>query len=188
MPSSSSSFPVVSYHPPPIDAALDAQVTFDIVRYRLRRAVFAMLSLVIIVSELGLGIALLLTHSQEPYGAQAVVLSSVSTLVLTLDVSLGIRERASAHHATLNTLVGIRNQVRHPNASPLWQDYATARAFTKINYVEAMMDYCSWRETGVPPEPHPVRRRGGAGDPGGAGRPLHPGGAGRPLHPGGAAA
>lgn len=128
------------------DAALDARVQADIVRHRRRRSLFAALSLVVIVGQLGLGVAMLGTtlHSPEEgaYGTQAIVLSALSTFLITLDVTLGIRERAAAHHAALYGLLGIRAQLRHPNASPLWADYATIRAHTKINYIDAVADAC----------------------------------------------
>ena len=126
------------------DAALDARVTADIVRYRQRRSVFSALSICLIVSELMLGVAVLFAHINDTHGAQALVLASTSAFLLTLDVSFGIRERAAAHHATLNQLLGIRNQMLFPASSTLWQEYGTVRAYTKINYVEAVLDGCSW--------------------------------------------
>lgn len=139
------------------DAALDARVRADIATSRRRRTVFATLSVLLILGELMLGVAILLTHAQDPYGDQAIVLSSVSAFVITLDVSLGIRERAAAHHATLNQLRGVRNQMLYPSSSALWQEYASIRAFTKINYVEAMIDgWCSWSVAGSTPPPPSV--------------------------------
>ena len=127
------------------DANLDTRVQADVVRYRFKRTVFAALSILLILSELVLGISILMLHVNNPLGTEAIVLSSVSAFLLALDVSFGIRERASSHHATLNQLIGIRNQMRYPTTSPLWQEYGTVKAYTKINYIEAVCDGCSWR-------------------------------------------
>ena len=131
------------------DAVLDARVQADVVRYRFKRTVFAALSILLILSELMLGACILLVHVRDPQSdasiASLVVLSSVSAFLLTLDVSFGIRERASSHHATLMQLIGIRNQMRYPTSSPLWQEYGSIKAFTKINYIEAVCDGCAWR-------------------------------------------
>lgn len=127
------------------DAVLDARLQADVVRFRCRRTVFSALSIVVILSEILLGIAILLTHLSDPHDTQAIVYSSVSAFVITIDVTFGIRERASAHHATLNQLLSIRNQMRYPSTSPLWQEYGSVRAYTKINYIEAVFDGCSWR-------------------------------------------
>lgn len=132
--------------PPGFDALLDERVRTDIVHYRSRRSVFAFLSLLLILAELFLGVSILVAHlNGDPYSTNILVLSSVSAFLITMDVSLGIRERAGAHHATLNQLLGIRNQLRFPSTSILWQEYSTVRAYTKINYIEATLDGCSWR-------------------------------------------
>lgn len=127
------------------DATLDVRVRADIVRFRFKRTVFAALSIVLILSELVLGVIILVLHVRNPLGTEAIVLSSASAFLLAVDVSFGIRERASSHHATLNQLIGIRNQMRYPTTSPLWQEYGTVKAYTKINYIEAVCDGCSWR-------------------------------------------
>lgn len=127
------------------DPILDTRVRADIVRFRFKRTVFAALSIVLILGELMLGVAILMLHVRNPLGTEAIVLSSVSAFMLALDISFGIRERASSHHATLNQLLGIRNQMRYPTTSPLWQEYGTVKAYTKINYIEAVCDGCSWR-------------------------------------------
>ena len=128
------------------DVVLDERVKEDVVRFRFKRTVFAALSIVLILGELILGVSILLTHINNPYGTEAIVLSSMSAFLITLDVSFGIRERASSHHATLNQLIGIRNQMRYPTTSPLWQEYGSVRAYSKINYIEAVCDgCCSWR-------------------------------------------
>lgn len=130
------------------DATLDARVRSDIVRCRFKRSVFAALSLLIIVGQLSISAAILVTTVRAPdqaHGALAIVLSAFSAFLLTLDASLSIRERASVHHATLTQLTSIRNQMQYPNTSPLWQEYGDVRAYSKINYIEAICDCCSWR-------------------------------------------
>jgi len=124
------------------DAELDARVSSDIVRFRFRRGVFSVLSLIVIVGELFFGVAFLVTALQHPGSMQAFIYSTMSTFLITLDVTLGIRERASAHNATLNQLIGIRNQMRYPQTSLLWQEYGDIQAYSKINYFEAIFDTC----------------------------------------------
>ena len=145
------------------DPRLDARVRSDVVRYRFKRSLFAALSVLIIMGELLLGVGILLLHVRNPHGTEALALSSVSAFLITVDVAFGIRERASAHHATLNRLLGIRNQMRYPDTSPLWSEYSSIRAYSKINYLEAVFDSCSWSlpdpieaPTGVAPPPLPT--------------------------------
>ena len=131
--------PLVHY-----DAELDHRVSHDIVRFRFRRSVFAALSIVIVFGELFFGVAVLVSAISQPESMQALVFSALSAFVITIDVSLGIRERASAHNATLNQLIGIRNQMRYPETSVLWQEYGQVKSYSQINYIESLFDCCSY--------------------------------------------
>ena len=156
-----------------IDTTLDDRVRNDIGRYRFRRGVFAALSVCVIFAELTFGVATVLAtlaaHNEETTSTHVFVYSAVSAFVITVDVAFGIRERASAHHATLNQLIGIRDQMRNPGSSPLWQEYGTIRAYSKINYIEAVFDSCTWTvppplaiPPTLPPAPRSLARGRGA--------------------------
>lgn len=136
------------------DAMLDGRVRADIARLRRKRSIFAFLSIMVILTEVTLGVLILVAVMRDASGTDAIIISSISTVLLTIDVSFSIRERAAAHHSTLTQLVGIRNRMRYPQSSPLWQDYHSIKAFDKINYIEAMCDCFSWT---VPvPDPRPL--------------------------------
>lgn len=127
------------------DAELDALVVAQIGRTRFRRAMFALLSLVVIVAEIGLAVALLVVSVRDDDAASGAIVyfSAASTLVLTMDASLGIRERAASNHAKLNQLLGIRLQLQNPGTSHLWAEYADAMAHSRVNLVEAVLDTCA---------------------------------------------
>lgn len=124
-----------------MDLELDRRVTSDIAVFRRRRAVFSFLSIFVVMSELTLAVALFLATLQDDLQS-AVIASSVSALVVTFDIVLAIRERASCHHATLQTLLGIRAQMRKPESSLLWQEYHDVQAMKRINYVDSLLDSC----------------------------------------------
>lgn len=121
------------------DPELDARLAVDIARARRRRTVFALLSVGVVASEVVLAAALLLATMRDA-AEDAVSFAAISTFVLTFDAAFGLRERAAAHHAALLQLRGIRDQMRHPLTSPLWQEYGAVRAYTRISYLEAVFD------------------------------------------------
>ena len=129
------------------DPVLYNRIEVDIVRYRCRRSVFALLSLLIILGQLSVGVGIVVAnvaHSDaEDYGSEIVVLSSISAFLITMDISLGIRERAAANHAVMQNLFGMRNQMKFPRSSALWQEYGNIKAFARVNYIEAVFDLCS---------------------------------------------
>ena len=125
------------------DPALFVRVCGDIRRYRRRRAVFALLSLLIIVTELALSAATLVASLRAPYATASIAFAALSTFLITADAALGIRERASSSHAALNHLLGMRDQMCHPLTAALWQEYGHVRAHAKINYLEAVCDACA---------------------------------------------
>lgn len=123
------------------DSDLDNRVARDIAVYRRRRAIFSFLAILVVLSELTLAVALFLATLDDNL-EYAIIVSSVSALVITFDIALAIRERAASHHATLNSLLGIRAQMRHPATSMLWQEYHDVRSHQRINYIDALLDGC----------------------------------------------
>ena len=123
------------------DSELDRRLAEDIVFFRRRRGIFAALALVVVFSELTLSIALFLATLGDQLES-AIIFSSAAALVVTFDIALAIRERAASHHATLNSLIGIRAQMRHPQTSLLWSEYQDVRSQTRINYIDSLLDSC----------------------------------------------
>ena len=121
------------------DATLDERISEDLDVSRRRRSLFAFLSILIILSEIGTSIALLIASVRND-SHTAFLLSATSAFTITLDATLGIRERASYYHSSMALLRGIRTQLRHPSTAPLWSEYASVRASRKINYIEAACD------------------------------------------------
>lgn len=131
------------------DSNLDNRVSRDISRFRAKRALFSALSIVVVTSELSLAAALLASSLNDDYESMF-VLSALSTFILTLDVTVGIRERASCHHATVNALMGIRQQMRAPQSSLLWQEYYGIQGVRKINYIDSVLDICDCKLPSAP--------------------------------------
>lgn len=127
------------------DPELDRQLAEDIVFFRRRRAIFAALALVVVFSELTLSVALFLATLGDQLES-AIVFSSAAALVVTFDIALAIRERAASHHASLNSLLGIRAQMRHPQTSLLWSEYHDVKSMSRINYIDALLDSCCGRD------------------------------------------
>ena len=124
------------------DPVLDELTLTDIARYRFKRSVFAILSIVLITTEMVCSVGLLLASLNEHH-TEALVFAAVSAFVLSVDISFGIRERASSHHATLSSLRGIRSQMRYSETSPLWQEFHQIKSYDKISYIEAACDVFS---------------------------------------------
>ena len=127
------------------DPELDLQLARDIAFFRRRRAIFAALAIVVVLGELTLSVALFLATLGDELES-ALIYSSASALVVTFDIALAIRERAASHHASLNSLIGIRAQMRHPQTSLLWSEYHEVRARGRINYIDALLDSCCGRD------------------------------------------
>ena len=127
------------------DPELDRRLAEDIVFFRRRRAIFSALALVVVFSELTLSVALFLATLGDQLES-AIVFSSAAALVVTFDIALAIRERAASHHASLNSLLGIRAQMRHPQTSLLWSEYHDVKSMSRINYIDALLDSCCGRD------------------------------------------
>lgn len=126
------------------DPALNERLSADIRHFRTRRAAFSVLSVFVILCEIATSGAVLVATLEYDHQT-ALIFSAISTFVLTLDAALGVRERASTNHAVLTQLRGVRDQMLNPKTSPLWDDYALARSYTKINYLDAALDACTWQ-------------------------------------------
>lgn len=131
-----------------MDLDLLRQVDEKIAGYRLSRGLYSFVSMLIILAELALAFLLLRATVADASSSDDVYYyAGTSAFLLSVDVTLGIRERAASHHVVVEQLEGLSNQIRNPESSLLWQEFNAIFAGSKISYVESFFDlFAMWRD------------------------------------------
>ena len=86
--------------------------------------------------------------SISEYIEYAYVFSAVSALLITIEGTFGIRERAASTFSTVNRLKGIQGQLQFsnvrltPSLDDIWAEYSSIHADRKVNYLEGIMMLC----------------------------------------------
>lgn len=124
------------------EAALLSRVEADILSFKRRTAIYSFFSLVFVVSQVSVATASTMFLVSE-YFELGYIFSAITALLVTIEGSLAVRERAASSFATVQRLRGIHLQIRHvpdPDSrlAPLWEDFADALASRKLNYVEGI--------------------------------------------------
>ena len=126
----------------PIDSVLETRVRQDLHIFRRRRAIFSLLSIVLIVAELFFSISLFFASVNDEFEV-ILSLSAIQAFLVSVDLTFGIRERASLNHVMLVQMRGVLHQIHYPETSLLWQEYSTISSSKKINYCDAVFDLCA---------------------------------------------
>ena len=124
------------------DDVLEAEVVASIKRSRQRRGIFCMLSILIVFCEIGASIAMLIFAINNMI-EETLIFSAVSTLVLTVDVSLAVRERAQAHHTALTLMLSVLRQMQNPSSAVLHQQLQDAKSVIRLSYIDGALDLCT---------------------------------------------
>ena len=127
-----------------VSISLRNRVDQDLRSFKVRCGVYCSLSLIFILSEVTTAcMATVLSISQ--YIEYAYVFSAVSALLITIEGTFGIRERAASTFSTVNRLKGIQNNIqmhnsitRNHNLDELWTEYNSIHSDRKVNYLEGV--------------------------------------------------
>lgn len=120
------------------------RVEADVKAFKLRTAIFSAIALLFVLAQITTAtFATMLSISQ--YLEMGYVLSGVTALLVTMESTLGIRERAASAFATVQRLEGIRLQLVEASfsSSPLWQEYSDTHASRRLNYIEGLFISCA---------------------------------------------
>ena len=132
-----------------VSTSLQNRVDTDLRSFKIRCGVYCSLSVIFILAEITTAcMATILSISQ--YIEYAYVFSAVSALLITIEGTFGIRERAASTFSTVNRLKGIQNHLqmyvtttRNNNLDELWTEYNSIHADRKVNYLEGIMFLCT---------------------------------------------
>lgn len=121
------------------DELLLSKVDEDLKSFKRRTSVFSVLAVVFIMGQISSATASTFLTIGEYY-ENGFIFSAMTALLVTVEGALAVRERASSAFNTVHRLEGIRFQITHANAatSPLWEEYTSAHASRKINYLEGI--------------------------------------------------
>lgn len=125
------------------DEQLLQKVRVDIAHMKRRTAIYSLLSLILIFSEIGFAVMATLSTAFGEIEA-GYSLSAASALVLTIDASLSIQQRAIGCHTSLRRLVGIENTMLYAtnDTSPLWAEYTSLHSERRVSYIDGVMLFC----------------------------------------------
>lgn len=132
-----------------VSISLRNRVDQDLRSFKTRCGVYCALSLIFILSEVTTAcMATVLSISQ--YIEYAYVFSAISALLITIEGTFGVRERAASTFSTVNRLQGIQNHIQMYNSvrnsnslDELWTEYNSIHADRKVNYLEGIMLLCT---------------------------------------------
>lgn len=123
--------------------ALLEKVDADILSFKRRTSIFSLLSVCFIFAQISAAtLSTMLVVSE--YFETGYVFSAIAALLITVEGSLGIRERAASTFSTVHRLQAIKVRIENvgSTSSPLWEEYAETHILRKVNYVEGMFMIC----------------------------------------------
>ena len=131
-----------------VTESLRNRVERDLRTFKIRCGVYSSLSVIFILSEVTTAcMATVLSISE--YIQYAYVFSAISALLITIEGTFGVRERAASTFSTVNRLRGIENNLEliglrtYAKLDDMWLEYNSIHADRKVNYLEGIMMLCT---------------------------------------------
>ena len=126
------------------DERLLEKVKIDISLMKRRTAIYSLLSLILILSEISFAVFATMTTA---FGEIEIgySLSAASALILTIDASLAVQQRAIGSHTALRRLIGIQNTMLYATSetSPLWDEYTALHSERRVSYIDGVLLFCT---------------------------------------------
>ena len=126
--------------------SLDVTVSVAIAERRRKLAIYSSVSLVTIVLEIGLALFAAFMMANAMYDASTAATMLV-TVVVTIDTSLRIRERAAAHHAAYIRLRHIQYRISREASGatthPLLEEYEEIQMSAPVDLISGACGLCT---------------------------------------------
>ena len=124
------------------DKVLLDRVQGEMAIFRRRTGIYSVASLLFILIEITTATFSTIA-SVQGLVSLGFVLSAVAALVLTVEVTVGVRERAIGAHTTFQRLRAIESTMLYGESDPLWDEYNAIHAERKVNFVDGAIMLCS---------------------------------------------
>ena len=126
------------------DERLLEKVKIDISLMKRRTAIYSLLSLILILSEISFAVFATMSTA---FGEIAIgySLSAAAALILTIDAALAVQQRAIGSHTALRRLIGIQNTMLYATSetSPLWDEYTALHSERRVSYIDGVLLFCT---------------------------------------------
>jgi hypothetical protein len=121
------------------DPRLLHRVTADLRSFKRRTSVYCAVSLAMVLAQTATATASTVLGFSGNFES-SFTLSAITALLVGLDGTVGIRERAASAFATVQRLEGIRLQLTQADGvtSWLWQEYSDTHSFRRVSYIEGI--------------------------------------------------